>query len=49
MDSACKIYCVNISVARIMLEKPLETLQRVDQKHNNPTHKSELAQRIKTY
>ena len=36
---------VNVSVARIMQEKPLEILQRVGQ--NLTTHKSEPGQHIK--
>ena len=38
---------VNVSVARIMQEKPLEILQRVGQ--NLTTHKSEPGQHIKNH
>ena len=38
---------VNVSVARIMQEKPLEIWQRSE--HKNPTHKSEPAQHIKNH
>ena len=37
---------VNVSVVKIMLEKPLEILQRVSP---NTTHKSEPAQHIKNH
>ena len=47
-DPACKIYYVNVSVVRIMLEKPLETLQRVGQ-NTITQHLNQNVQHIKKH